>query len=117
MAADSNQVRFTQGMDRTLGSIPAGPARANVRIADSGDIGDLLALIRGLEKTVLAAHEVTRAHLINTNQAAEDVTRQFLADRIKDGAKPSDVAASVIAAMGKDLAREVANDLINRLKE
>ena len=64
-------------------------------------------------------HDVTRAHVINSvtgaTQAQEDVTRRYLSDRITEGAKPSEVADSVIAALGTDLAKQVADELGNRL--
>ena len=74
-----------------------------------------------LVNTTQAQHDVTRAHIIGSvsgaTQAQADVTRQFLSDRIKEGAKPDEVADSVIAALGTDLAEEVVTALINRLKE
>lgn len=110
----SNQDKFNKMHDRVLGGIPAGAARAvrkgdtPTRLADSGDISDLI-------KFIQAAHDVTRAHIVGATQAQSDVTRAFLADRIKEGAQPSDVADSVIAAIGTDLAAQVVTELSARL--
>lgn len=64
-------------------------------------------------------HDVTRAHVINSvtgaTQAQEDVTRKYLSDRVTEGAKPSEVADSVIAALGTELAKQVASELGSRL--
>lgn len=72
-----------------------------------------------LINTTQKQHDVTRAHVINSvsgaTQAQSDVTRAFLADRIKEGAQPSDVADSVIAAIGTDLAAQVVTELSARL--
>ncbi len=106
--------------DRILGGIPAGASRPirkgdpATRVADSGDIAELI-------RATQAQHDVTRAHVIKSvtgaTQAQEDVTRKFLSDRITEGAKPSEVADSVIAALGTELAKQVATELGNRLAE
>lgn len=89
-----------------------------------------------LVKVTQAQHDVTRANIINVSQAMhdvtrgfvigqvvdktqlqQDVTRDFLSQRITEGAKPSDVAESVIAALGTDLAKQVVTELGNRLTE
>lgn len=119
--------------DRILGGIPAGAVRQvkkgdpAPRLADSGDIADLLQRTQAqhdvtrsyLVNTTQKQHDVTRAHVINSvsgaTQAQSDVTRKFLADRIKEGAQPSDVADSVIAAIGTDLAKQVVTELSARL--
>lgn len=66
-------------------------------------------------KLISAEHDLTRKHLINVGNDQEGATRKFLAERITEGVKPDQVADSVIAALGTDLAKQVAIELGNRL--